>query len=595
MSEDVKPEVIKATQDALGKFIKKPILTDKLLKKPPFRFLHDICTYAMKETGYLTSVINQPEDKFENIKDREGKIAFLQKVIAAVEASNGTKLTVKPTKIVAGLEATKTNEFLQALGKAIKKYQVESKSTKTSKTKTKTSRSHSKDTKEDLQDKKLEKGSTKSLKTNLETQEQENNIKKLPSDNNTPISGTKTKNKKIEEGTVKENDKKTHDKKTKEKKLKIEHEEESNTLKSSSGKSKNKLVELNNLNGSGENVDLQNVDVIRVSNTNGQGDHKIIENEMKEHVEHVENEEVKRKNTGKQKHRHSPTVKSGLHEERNTHEKLNEIIQNKDTVKDQKHELDESQTHDRIHSSSRPKSIQQEQIPITSPSELKSYQKKEIPLAREGSFISRPKTGIRVPSVRPASARPAAPRIREKTEIVETDETKKNNNPNAFTSGIKEGGEGEHGHLVEQILEVQKELEESNNLMVASEEKPSDKTEIEWELSRNSESANRELDKLRANIQTLTRSANPLGKLLDFFQEDVDTIQRELESLKNKNSSLIVEIAHEKSITEQFIEPLKVHLKEIQQSIDEEFEQITVVKANIIRNNIKIQKLLAGI
>lgn len=208
------------------------------------------------------------------------------------------------------------------------------------------------------------------------------------------------------------------------------------------------------------------------------------------------------------------------------------------------------------------------------------------------------------------------------------------------------GVEGEHGHLVEQILEVQKELEESNNLMVASEEKPSDKTEIvrkppsfndsrqhfefyifpsflpffqEWELSRNSESANRELDKLRANIQTLTRSANPLGKLLDFFQEDVDTIQRELESLKNKNSSLIVEIAHEKryvnflfikpiekstnlhfkfiyfSITEQFIEPLKVHLKEIQQSIDEEFEQITVVKANIIRNNIKIQKLLAGI
>lgn len=40
------------------------------------------------------------------------------------------------------------------------------------------------------------------------------------------------------------------------------------------------------------------------------------------------------------------------------------------------------------------------------------------------------------------------------------------------------GVEGEHGHLVEQILEVQKELEESNNLMVASEEKPSDKTEI---------------------------------------------------------------------------------------------------------------------
>lgn len=39
---NIDSDVIKNTQETLGKFIKKPPLTTKLLIKPPFKFLMDI-------------------------------------------------------------------------------------------------------------------------------------------------------------------------------------------------------------------------------------------------------------------------------------------------------------------------------------------------------------------------------------------------------------------------------------------------------------------------------------------------------------------------------------------------------------------------
>lgn len=80
MTEEVKPDVIKKTQDSLKKHIKKPPLTEKLLKKPPFRFLHDIITSVIKETGFLNGLFSAEELNHENIKDRDGKIAFLDKL-----------------------------------------------------------------------------------------------------------------------------------------------------------------------------------------------------------------------------------------------------------------------------------------------------------------------------------------------------------------------------------------------------------------------------------------------------------------------------------------------------------------------------------
>ena len=52
--------VIKATQESLGPFVKKPPLTEKLLGKPPFRFLHDVFSVIIRDTGTLSGINFQP-------------------------------------------------------------------------------------------------------------------------------------------------------------------------------------------------------------------------------------------------------------------------------------------------------------------------------------------------------------------------------------------------------------------------------------------------------------------------------------------------------------------------------------------------------
>jgi len=45
--------ILKKTQDLLGQIVRKSVLTEKLLSKPPFRFVHDVITSVKtKETRH---------------------------------------------------------------------------------------------------------------------------------------------------------------------------------------------------------------------------------------------------------------------------------------------------------------------------------------------------------------------------------------------------------------------------------------------------------------------------------------------------------------------------------------------------------------
>ncbi|KAG7235134.1 hypothetical protein INR49_025239 [Caranx melampygus] len=109
--------VVKKTQDTLGKVIKKPPLTEKLLSKPPFRYLHDIFSEVIRTTGFMKGLYGENEMKSDNVKDKDSKIVFLQKAIDVVMLVSGEPLAAKPARIVAGHEPEKTNELLQAIAK----------------------------------------------------------------------------------------------------------------------------------------------------------------------------------------------------------------------------------------------------------------------------------------------------------------------------------------------------------------------------------------------------------------------------------------------------------------------------------------------
>lgn len=82
--EPLDPAVIQKTRDTLGKIITKPPLTDKLLSRPPFRYLHDIVTEVIRTTGFLEGLYSAEELNVNNIQDKEQKLKFLQKAVDAV-------------------------------------------------------------------------------------------------------------------------------------------------------------------------------------------------------------------------------------------------------------------------------------------------------------------------------------------------------------------------------------------------------------------------------------------------------------------------------------------------------------------------------
>ena len=112
-------DVIAETRTTITSIISKPKITDKLLSRPPFRFLYDIIVALDAATDLgLEQVLTADEYDSSNVTDKASKLQFLDKIVKHVEGKLDTTIDINPKKVVAGLEPDKTCAFLQLLADA---------------------------------------------------------------------------------------------------------------------------------------------------------------------------------------------------------------------------------------------------------------------------------------------------------------------------------------------------------------------------------------------------------------------------------------------------------------------------------------------
>jgi len=80
----------------------KPKTSEKLLSKPPFRYLHDIYTATCAKTGWGNGLFQGDELNSKSFEDKDSKLGFLVKLITLTEMMVGEKMDIKPSMVLAG-------------------------------------------------------------------------------------------------------------------------------------------------------------------------------------------------------------------------------------------------------------------------------------------------------------------------------------------------------------------------------------------------------------------------------------------------------------------------------------------------------------
>ncbi|XP_005361739.1 TRAF3-interacting protein 1 isoform X2 [Microtus ochrogaster] len=612
--------VVRRTQEALGKVIRRPPLTEKLLNKPPFRYLHDIITEVIRITGFMKGLYTDAEMKSDNVKDKDAKISFLQKAIDVVMMVSGEPLAAKPARIVAGHEPERTNELLQLIGKcclnklssdeAVKRVLAGEKGDSRGRA-VRTSKAPESDNKGVKEE---ESRTHKEDKRNSEVKERstsaEHKQKEELKDENKPREKERDKEK------AKEPDRDRHRDSDKDRNREGEREKARTRAK--------------------QDRDRSNKDRDREAERDKERDRRSEGGKEKERLKDRDRDKGKdreRRKTKNGEHSRDPDREKSRDPDKPERKSASsgEMPKKSDgSFKDAKAEMEAevSAGASRSLPSKASKRRSKNSLEGDSPSDAEG---EAGPAGQDKPEVSE---NAEVPSElssnlrrlpRPGSARPAPPRVKrqESTETLVGDRSgsgktvsnviidSQNSDNEDDEQFVVEAGpqlaemseiemvqagdledEEKHGGLVKKILETKKDYEKLQP------SKPGEKErslifESAWKKEK--DIVSKEIEKLRVSIQTLCKSALPLGKIMDYIQEDVDAMQNELQLWHSENRQHAEALSKEQSITDSAVEPLKAELSELEQQIKDQQDKICAIKANILKNEEKIQKMVHSI
>jgi Microtubule-binding protein MIP-T3 C-terminal region/Microtubule-binding protein MIP-T3 CH-like domain len=103
------------------------------------------------------------------------------------------------------------------------------------------------------------------------------------------------------------------------------------------------------------------------------------------------------------------------------------------------------------------------------------------------------------------------------------------------------------------------------------------------------------IEGIKESIQNISQSINPMGKIIQFIDDDVDSMKREYDSWARIYVGAKEQLEDKEKVIEAELQPYKDKIVAKEEQIREKKGQIDSLKSKILRNNLKVKKLLGDI